>query len=53
METMCSVLLGKAGAKGNGCGQTIVLEREKETQQGEEGRERETKQEKRKALSEK
>ena len=28
METMCCVLLGKAEAKGNGCGQTIVLERE-------------------------
>lgn len=30
METMCCVLLGKAEAKGNGCGQTIVLEREQE-----------------------
>lgn len=28
METMCHVLLGKGEAKGNGCGQTIVLERE-------------------------
>lgn len=31
METMCSVLLGKAKAKGNGCGQTIVLERGEES----------------------
>lgn len=30
METMCSVLLGKAETKGNCCGQTIVLEREEE-----------------------
>lgn len=30
METMCCELLGKAEAKGNGCGQTIVLEREEE-----------------------
>ena len=28
METMCCELLGKAEAKGNGCGQTIVLESE-------------------------
>lgn len=28
---MCCVLLGKAGSKGNGCGQTIVLEREEES----------------------
>lgn len=28
METMCCVLLGKAETEGNGCGQTIVLERE-------------------------
>lgn len=28
METMCRVLLGRAEATGNGCGQTVVLERE-------------------------
>lgn len=28
METVCRVLLGKAETKGNGCGQTVVLERE-------------------------
>lgn len=28
METVCCVLLGKAETKGNGCGQTVVLERE-------------------------
>lgn len=28
METMCCVLLGMAETKGNGCGQTIVLEGE-------------------------
>lgn len=29
METMCRMLLGKAETEGNGCGQTVVLERER------------------------